>query len=446
MLDYLKRLWGGTLTPVSEPDIPLGRYTDAYKTPDQLKDWDRALELFELGQPMDAYRAMLRYLSDERNHNLLWQDEGSVLRFELWQGSRRVEGIIQASGISVQTKIAYAPDLNVGFLRRLMEQNYVLEFSRYALSPENHLCMLFDSSLTDASPVKIYQALREVAIHSDKQDDLLLEEFRMLAPAEPLPPESAVSDAEKEVKYTFLQGEIKAALAELDKEKPDPNKYPGGYAYLLLGLAFRLDYLIRPEGFTMDTLENIYSIYFSKDDRSTPQVKLQAIRREYQKLLDRPVEAFYKELYRTRSTFGITSPVPQDRVRALLQGELPNMEWHLQQRHEKLAAAIPDYLVGYILFRFAPPQPMRDLLALYFRVTQAPYLEKLGFQHTYMTPDGKQPDRKAFESALRQLVARYKEDYPSLHLKMEQLEYSSKATFGKTFLTMVQQADFTKKT
>ncbi|MBN8487025.1 MAG: hypothetical protein J0M20_04725, partial [Burkholderiales bacterium] len=131
-------------------------------------------------------------------------------------------------------------------------------------------------------------------------------------------------------------------------------------AALLLALALRLDYLLRPEGFVMDVLEKIYGIYFTKDER-TNQLKIIALRKEFQKVLDRPKEQVLRELYRTRSTFGVNPPANHERVMALIDGELPNMDWHLSQNHLELALAIPQYIVGNALFQNVPPRPDRDL-------------------------------------------------------------------------------------
>jgi hypothetical protein len=64
-----------------------------------------------------------------------------------------------------------------------MEANHRLNFSRFALDNDNHLCIVFQTGALDASPLKLLHALRELAINADKKDDLLLEEFKSLTPA-----------------------------------------------------------------------------------------------------------------------------------------------------------------------------------------------------------------------------------------------------------------------
>lgn len=417
----------------------MGRYSDAYKTDEQQAAWERSIELFEKEQPMDAYRSFFAYLKDPKQDNLAWSDEGNALHFEFWQGSRRITGTADGSLFKSESRVAHADDLNVGYMRRMMERNFSLRFSRFALTPDNHLVLVFDTPTSEGAPMKLLAALKELSINADKQDDLLLDEFKMLSPADertgtPIP------DEEKEIKYQYLRQEIEKALAIVTRAKPDPNQYPGGYAYLLLGLAFRLDYLLRPEGVTMDVLERIQGIYFAKDEK-TPQLKILNIVKEFQKLLDRPKESFFQEMYRTRSTFGISPAVTQDRIQGLVEGELGKMEWHLGQKHEELAAAVPGYITGFALFHYAPPLPIRSLLETYYRITEEPFFRQLGWKDTLTTPEGL-PDKKAVVQALASLVEQHRVKFPKCSIDLKQLDFSSAAAFGKTYLEMTATAKF----
>jgi hypothetical protein len=434
-MSLLQRLFGAGPSTIQQPDIPFGRYTDAYKTQTQLAAWDQALELFESGRLMQAYRQLFVYLRDDHEDNLRWKDEGDVLHFEFQQGSRIITGIANAQKVKAESKIARADDLNVGFLRRLMEQNYTLKFCRYALSPENCLTIVFDTPARDGSPLKLLHALRELALSADKQDDLLLDEFQMLQPAE-TPVGIPVPEPEKAVKYAYIRREIEAAFAEMDRGKPGPNQFPGGYAYLFLELAFRLDYIVKPEGYMMDMMERLHQIYFSKQDQNV-QAKLFAIRKELQKLLDRPQEDLHKEMYRTRSTFGINPPVGQDRIKSLIEGELPNMDWHLNQNHTMLALAVPRYIAGYAMFHYAPPKPIREMLHLFFQILEQDVFVQLGFQLDFIDQDGRLQKRSILQ-AIKRIAETNSREYPGLKPDTKQLDFNSPVRFARTYLEMIK--------
>jgi hypothetical protein len=102
-------------------------------------------------------------------------------------------------------------------------------------------------------------------------------------------------------------------------------------------------------------------------------VKLQQIKREFQTLLDRPKAELFKEMYRTRSTFGANPAVPHGTLASFIGGELTNMEWPLQQGHDALAFAVPQYVAGFTLFHQAPPKPDRDFLHLFFQITESDF-------------------------------------------------------------------------
>lgn len=438
-MSLFDRLFGASKK--NQPDIVFGRYTDAYKSEAQQEAFDRSLEAFERGERMSAYRDFLAFLKDEHTENITWQESGDTIHFEFWQGSRRVTGFANNEKVKVESKVARADDLNVGFLRRLMEYNFNLKFSRFALDPDNNLCIVFDTHTLDGAPHKLLQAMRELAIHADKQDDLLLDEFKMLRPAEERT-YGDITDAEKEVKYEYLCQEIRRALEELDKGKPDPNQFPGTYAYMLLALAFRLDYLVRPEGFMMDVLERIHSIYFAKNNQ-TPQVKVQNIRKEFQKLLDRPKEAFFKEMYRTRSTFGVNPPVNHGTVVGLIEGEMPNMEWPIQQNHDVLALAVPQYIAGFALFHYAPPKPVRELLHLFFQITEAPFFRSVGFDIPYMDTAGL-PNKSEITRAMRKIMDQNRAQFPHLKFDPQRLDFGSMVLFSKSYILILKDLNLNK--
>ncbi|MEO6037676.1 MAG: hypothetical protein ABIQ93_04625, partial [Saprospiraceae bacterium] len=402
--------------------------------------FDRSIEQFEQGEPLAAYRTFFEYLKNAPGDNINWHDEADTLHFEFWQGSQRIVGLANAEKVRVESKLVQADDLNVGFLRRLMEYNFNLKFSRFALSPENSLAIRFDTYTSDGSPLKLLHALRELAIHADKQDDLLLDEFRNLRPVET----AGFGDlplAEKERKYQYIRRDIEQVFALLDQGKPDPNQYPGTYAYLLLALAFRLDYLVKPEGFMMDTMERVHTIYFSKNER-TPQMKVTAIRKEFQKLLDRPQDDFFREMYRTRSTFGINPAVNHDAIANLIQGEMPNMDWPLQQNYPELALAVPQYIAGFALFHYAPPKPDRELLHLFFQISEARFFKELGFQKAYADEAGRLYKSEILKE-IKNITERNRMAFPRFRPDVNRLDFASMTLFAKSLLLMIKDLDLT---
>ncbi|RMF30755.1 MAG: hypothetical protein D6765_02775, partial [Bacteroidetes bacterium] len=247
-MNFLQKLFGRTSVSLEEgPPIRFGRFSDSYKSEQQYDAWDRSLEAFEKEDYLESYRQFFQYLRDPLEDNVtLREDNPARLEFELLQGSRKVYGYADRRRFRAEAKIARAKELSVGFLRRLVEENFDLKYCRYALDEENNILIVFDTYSLDSSPYKLYHALKEAATKADKQDDLLLDEFKTLQPVESGFKED-LPEAEKAVKYQYLTMEIQRAFQELDSGKPDPNQYPGAYAYLLLSLCYKFDYLLKPE-------------------------------------------------------------------------------------------------------------------------------------------------------------------------------------------------------
>lgn len=423
------------------PELTLGRYTDFFKSKTQMKRWEQAVHSYEKGEFWTAFRALLQYLADERRPSCVtWEETNGMLRFQIRQGSQRITGFMTPERVRAESRLAQAEVLSVGFMRRLMEYNYDLKFCHFALSPDNTLTLCFETTASDASPLKMVKALRELALCADKHDDLLLDEFSVLTPAEAL--HIDISAAEKEAKYAFICNQIRAAFDLMDKNVPKIEQHPGAYAYLLLAVMYRIDYLTRPEGFVMDALERASRMYFLQQEQSIHQ-KVVALRRELQKILDRPREQVLAEFYRTESAFGIVIPLPFERLKELIESEKPSMEWPLEQGHEVLAMAVPQYIVAHILFQYVPPKPVYELLRLFMRVTETDFFQAMRLQ-TFVNKDG-QLNKRLVLAAIRDIVERNRAEFPNFKPQTQLLDFSSMPRFGKTFLEMLCRLDLTER-
>ena len=84
----------------------------------------------------------------------------------------RVPGIVdmpRRTPFFAEASICVMDQNSIPVMRKLMSLNYALLYSKFALR-ENVLCMRFSSHTIDASPNKLYDALREL---SKKADQLL---------------------------------------------------------------------------------------------------------------------------------------------------------------------------------------------------------------------------------------------------------------------------------
>jgi hypothetical protein len=426
----------------SDPAINFGRFSDSYKQNKQYDAWDVALDKFKKEAYLESCKAFLDYLNDEREENVEYRLEDGKLRFELLQGSKIIYGEADRTKIRVEAKIAKANELNIAFMRRMVEQNFGLNYSRFGLDSENNITIVFDSFTLDASPYKLYYAIRELAINADKQDDILIDEFEELQPIENKYL-IAITEEEKSVKYNFVTNEIIDVLEEIENGQLNANQYPGGIAYLLLDLCYKLDYLTKPEGFMMEALERMNRLFFAKDGQSTAQ-KNAILQKELEILGQRSKEEYFKEMYRVKTTFGITSPVNHERVCGLIDEVLHHMDWYKENGFEKIALAIAGYVVGNCLFNYAVPKPVKELFTLYYQIIETDYFRQLGFETVFYDSKTHRFDKKSIKNRIKEIVLKNKKRYPTVVPELAKLNYNNLADFAKSYLLMVKKMDLTR--
>ncbi|TXB62247.1 YbjN domain-containing protein [Phaeodactylibacter luteus] len=436
-----KWLFGADNSHQQQPSIRFGRYTDAYKAPACYAAWDEAQALFENDDFLQAYEQFLIYLRDEDEDNVKWERAKGGLKFEIYQGSKKLSGFATPQKVRVEAPVVQAESFNIGLLRQLLEHNFHLKYGRFTLDTSGNIVLVFDTYTLDGSPYKLYYALREVALKADKQDDLLLEEFQSLQPVETTHLE-ALPEAEKLAKYEFIKQKLQATLNEAENGSLDRNRYASSYGYLLLDLIFRLDYLIKPEGFMMETLEKLQRKYYANNGKTTA-AKNEALCKGLHGLLERPPSDYFREMYRGKSTFGITHTVNHDRVAAIIEGELYHMDWYLEHGHQQMALAIPGYIVGFCLFNYAVPKPDRDLFHLYYQIAEEPYFQSLGFQNEFTGHNG-QLQKRNIRRAILRIVEGNKPFFPQLSFPTQTLDYTNMPAFARSFLNAIKTLNLTK--
>lgn len=436
--------FGRFFRPTAEAEpltIPFGRYSDSYKTDAQYEQWEAAIVAFDEERYMAAFTLFLEFLKNEKGNNIQhWMDDG-VLKFNITQGSKKIVGHADSQRVQVEVKVAKTEGLKLAFMQQLMERNYTLRYSRFALDKNNDISMRFDTDLLDASPYKLYNALKEVATNADKLDDLLIEEHKdVLFPIDNQHIEES-SIEEKSVKYQF----IKASITKVLQRSHQLNKrdLEAGIAYLLLDLTYKMDYLVKPEGFMMETLERIHRQYFASDKKEIEE-KCSVLIKEFEEIDSRSEEELTKEIYHTIATFGITSPVNHERVASFIDGELPNMDWYLKNSYPDIALAIPGYIAGYCLFEFAVPKPDRQFFHFYFEIIEGNFFRALGFENIYYDTENAKFNKTAIRQRIAEITKNNQRKYPFLKPNTALLDFKTLQSFAFSYMKMIRVLDLSE--
>lgn len=431
------KLFGWGKKKKDEPAITLGRYSDNNKSLEKVNRWTDADNLFKQLEFHNSIEAFFDYLRDDGQQNVSVTRNGPQGKFELYQGSKVVRGEFNQERLQAEITLAKMPQPSVPVMRRLLEMNFNLYYSRYALDGDR-LCMRFDSDIKTANPNKLYYGLKELATKADKQDDLLVQEFSSLQMID-TDHVIEIPAAEKEIKYKFF---IQFIQETLDYIKTlDADKFSGGIAYLLLTLAFRIDYMICPEGKLLNELEKIVEVYYRKDDKQTMERNL-AMMEGFNKLLQKTREEVFPFLFRSRHTFAIVAPQNHSVVAEAINNATTNMPWYKDNGHPVIANRVLEYGFSFSQYSYSLPKPLSELFRLYMQVNYPDFFAALDFPGPYYTPANNHFDVDAIEDRIGEILAAWKAKYPNLVFKTQVLKYDSLVSFNHSFTYELTQMNF----
>lgn len=431
------KLFGWGKKKEEDPDIPFGRYSDNNKSLVKVGRWTHADNLFREKEYLQSIDAFFDYLCDEEQDNVVVKKDGAKRTFRVYQGSKLIRGEVDNEIILAEVSLARMAEPSIPVMRRLLEMNFHLYYSRYALK-DDLIVMRFNTPLSAATPNKMYYGLKEMATKGDKQDDLLLSEFPLLQAVDtdhvlPIP------EKEKEIKFQFLQKWIKTTLDYI--ETLDSEKFSGGISYLLLTLVFRIDYLISPEGRILNELEKIASAYYSKDDKSYPERNPDMIE-GFKKLLKKSKEEIFTQLFRSKYTFAIVIPHNLKSLNETIETSLYNMVWYRDNNYPRMANNVMEYGFAFNQYSYSLPRPLSELFKLFMQINYGDYFKALGFSTEYYDEEKNGFQEEIIRDRIEAIIFYWKQKYPSLNFKKKKLRFDTLLNFNQSFLQETAALNF----
>lgn len=408
--------------------VPFGRYSDNNKPVTKVNRWTDAENHFKEKKYPEGIDAFFEYLRDDQSQNVTYRRNGESGNFEFFQGSRIVRGSFDNERVTAEVTLAKMPQPSVPVMRRLLEMNFSLYYTRFALD-QDRLCMRFDTNISAANPSKLYYGLKELSTKADKQDDLLLQDFSTLQTMDnehimPIP------DEEKGVKFKYLQAWITQTLDVI--AGLDADKFSGGIAYMLLSLLYRIDYLITPEGKLLHDLEKIAGIYFRKDERPAVEKNRDMVE-EFRKLQLKTKEEVFANLFRSRYTFSIVAPQNYKAVSDSIHGANQSMIWYRDNSYPFIATQVCEYGIAYCQYSYSLPKVITELFDLYMQINYADFYKELGYTDNFYDPATGRFDDDAVRDRIRKIQERWKDKYPNLDFKVNNLRFDNLVYFDQTF-------------
>lgn len=410
--------------------IRFGRYSDNNKSYKKTQSWYIAEDRFKEKNYTEAFAALFDYLRDDVEDNVRFRPDGRSFTFDIFQGSKQVHGECDGDRLTARVPLAVMDTPATAVMRRLLEMNFSLYYTRSAIDGDNTLCMVFDTEVPSASPNKMYYGLRELATKADRQDDLLLADFETLKPTG-IDHIKALDPAELDMKYTWFRKWIQDTLNNAGELNQD--SFSGSIAYMLLALVYRIDFLITPEGKLLTQLERIHALYWEKKEEITLVERNQMMKEAVRKLLDITREEFSASVYRSKSSFAISSPGPADKVREHIINANNDSRWYIDNKYPALALVLNEYGVMYNQFIYSMPRVLADLATIYMAVMHAEYFMALGMQQPLFDPAKSEFNKQAIRKATDEAVNRYTDKFPNLRWDHNLVAYDNLYAFGTSF-------------
>lgn len=417
----------------TSPGILFGRYSDNNKPVQKVEKWNEADALFKEKKYNESIEVFFTYLRDDELENVILETNGKGGNFSFFQGSKVIRGVYNEENFEAEVTLAIMPQPNVPVMRRLLEMNFNLYYSRYAIN-DTRLCMMFDSDIETANPSKLYYGLKELATKADKQDDLLVQDFTSLL-ATGTDHTEDIPDEEKQVKYRYFQKWIKEALDLI--ETIDVDKYSGGIAYMLLALAYRIDYLIVPQGKLLREIEKVVEIYFRKDDRQVTE-KNQEMVDCFMKLFTKTKEDFFPYQFRSLYTFSIVNPQNHKTIADAIYNANQNIAWYRKNKQDKIAGLISEYGISYCQYSYSLPRPITDLYLLFMMVNYPDFFRDLGFTMEFYSLEKNEFNQAAIIEKIKTIENQWKEKYPNMNVKTDKITFTDIVSFNQSFTTEVE--------
>jgi len=416
--------------------IRFGHYSDNNKSLSKTKQWYVAEDFYKEKNITACLEAFFDYLRDEQEDNVRFEKTDSGYRFEIFQGTKIVYGDISDTEVRASVSLARMEKPSIPVMRRLLEMNYMLYYSRFALQ-DDKLCMLFDTPKETASPSKLYYGLKELATKADKQDDLLITDFNTLQAVDDSHV-TAFGEQEKEVKYTYFVKWLEDTLNQVEALNQD--SFSGGIAYILLTLLYRIDFLITPEGKLLNELERINTIYWANKEEKTAVERNQMLKESLRKLQSWPKEEITRYFYRAKTTFAITVPKPYTEVVDNIRSSRENMQWYRENKYEGIAQRLLEYSLSYPQYSFSLPKPLTELFTLYMKINVPEFFYDLGLRDTYVREGVLQ--QADISAKIRSILGEFSDKYPHMNLDLGKLNFSTVLDFNVSLLTEMENLNF----
>ncbi|WP_127131570.1 hypothetical protein [Pseudoflavitalea rhizosphaerae] len=411
--------------------IYFGQFSDNTKSIQQIQSYRRAMKLIEEQQYLDGVEAYFWYLKDEQLNNVVWQREEDQLSFLVYQGPVIVRGNVSGNILKAEVNIGSVEQPDIGLTDYLLAENHKNYYSRFSLNG-NHIKMNIELDLNrQGISSLLYENLRELSLQSEKAFRHIQASFPQIIPTDTAT-DISIPHAEITVKYKYFRKWIEETL-ELSAEQDVTAE-----SVLYRTLAYRLDFLLAPEGLLKKTINDIHWIYFTNDG-SSEESRNQKMEQKFRQLLAKPENEITKSFCRTLYTFTQRRKPAANEVMDVLDELQEDISFYADSEPEVVKNLYQQAPLN-IQYVCSMARPFTDLFVVYMQVMYSDYFRDLGLP-AFRSDDGK-IEALSVKKAIRSIEESWQATYPDFRFNKDEIIYDSPGSFYPSFIYQLASQQF----
>ncbi len=158
-----------------------------------------------------------------------------------------------------------------------------------------------------------------------------------------------------------------------------------------------------------------------------------------------PKEEVFKNLIRSTHTFAIVAPQQYKTIADSIHGSNQNLAWYRDNNYPYIACQVTEYGIAYCQYSYSLPRVITELFHLYMQVNYTAFFKALGFQRLFYDAAANKFDQDEIIEEISTIQQRWKEKYPLLEMKTQNLRFDNLVNFNYSFTNEMELLNLDSK-
>lgn len=413
-----------------------GRFLECNKPAVFTKIYNEATDHFKQGRYVDSFVKFLDYIANPPENSVSYKRTGDSVEFSINHGSARITGTFDFNGTLATSVIGEYSGHSAALFRDLLTKNFSMNYCCFC-AHDSRIYIKHISPLKESSPLKLYYAIKEMALKADIHSQSLFDDFNMLRESSQRIRIEA-SDQEKSVKIKYIRQWIKDTFDATSAMSPE--KDANLMSHYLLALCYRIDFLLLPRGKVWKMNDSAVAIY--SDKILTQSEKIRKMISFLKDILDLSDADLNNCFFKTVDTFGLVNGSTQNDLVQFFLDQFNSAKFYSDLHQEKNTVAVYEQALGYTTYFLGIYPAVKSLLTLYYRIFYSGFFNELGIKSDFYDAATGKFNKRAIENEISFIISHERKLFPSLNFLIYNLRYESQSRFAYTFLNEITYLNF----